>query len=50
MEKKIIHLESFYIIKAPCRAIYDIMTDFENLPRWYWECAVFKKLKQILEK
>jgi hypothetical protein len=35
MESKIIHLEGYYVIKAPREAIYNVITDFENAPKYF---------------
>lgn len=35
MKSKFVHLESNYTIKAPPEEIYKIITDFENLPKYF---------------
>ncbi len=35
MKPKLTHLESNYTIKAPRSEIYTIMTDFENVPKYF---------------
>lgn len=45
MQPKITHLESDYIIKAPRSEIYKIMTDFENVPKYF--PAVAKSARYI---
>lgn len=35
MTSKIVHLKCDYLIKAPREKIYKIMTDFENLPKYF---------------
>ena len=43
MQPKLTHLESNYIIKAPRSEIYKIMTDFENVPKYFPSVAKFAK-------
>lgn len=45
MKPKLTHLESNYIVKAPRQEIYKIMTDFENMPKYF--PAVAKSAKCI---
>jgi carbon monoxide dehydrogenase subunit G len=45
LKSKFIHLESNYIIKAPRQEIYKIITDFENLPKFF--PSVAKSVKYI---
>ncbi len=35
MKSKIIRLERYYTIKAPREAVYRIITDFENVPKYF---------------
>jgi carbon monoxide dehydrogenase subunit G len=35
MTSKLIRLERYYIIKAPREAVYGIITDFENVPKYF---------------
>lgn len=35
MQQKLTHLESFFTLKAPREAIYKIITDFENIPKYF---------------
>lgn len=35
MQQRLTHLESFYTIKAPREAVYNIITDFENIPKYF---------------
>lgn len=35
MKPKLTHLENTYIIKAPRQEIYKIITDFENIPKFF---------------
>ncbi len=46
MKSKPIHLETHYLIKAPREKIYAIMTDFENLPRYF--PSVAKEAKVLM--
>ena len=36
---KHIHLESSWIIKAPLEEVFNIVTDFENLPKYFPKVA-----------
>jgi len=44
MNLKTIHLESYYTIKAPREAVYGIITDFENVPKYFPSVAKSARL------
>lgn len=44
MKPKLTHLECEVVIKAPREKIYEIMTDFENLPKYFPAVAKSAKI------
>jgi uncharacterized membrane protein len=48
LNKKQIHLEGSWVIRAPRQEVYNIMTDFENMPKYF--PSVAKSLRIITKE